>query len=671
MIADLDAEIERLEKKIEECNKAYYDENKSIISDYEYDLLKKRLQELRAQQPKKSAGGLFGDIVVEDKIGYKVNSRFRKINHRKRMMSLANALTLEEFYDYVDKTNRFLKTDIFPECVCELKIDGLSFSAMYHYGKLSYVATRGDGLVGEDVTQNVLQIANFPQKLEAPEVAKLETFEVRGEIYMPKAEFEKLNENLPDDKKFSNPRNAASGTLRQLDSEIVRQRNLGYYAYFIGESSARVVNSQSEALDLLRKLGFIVNEHQKIAGKVEEIVAFHEEIARIRYELDCDIDGIVVKVNSFDLQERLGNTAHDPRWAIAFKFSGITATTKLLAITNQVGRTGVITPVAELVPVNIGGIIVKRATLHNYDEVQRLDLALGDLVQVKRAGDVIPKIVCVEQQNGGEKVSAPTVCPCCGTELVSNDEYVALVCSNHKGCRSQVIDTIRHFASRKGLDINCLGKQSIALFYDLGLLKSVLDIFSLQEHREQLENLDGFGEKSIQNLFASIDECKNADFNKVLYALGIDDVGENVAKLLAGYYKDFDDLLADRALFERVQNINGLGEKVIENLKNYFNNDENLELVNKLKVILNIKQFQKTVGRFSGQSVVFTGSLQSMTRSQAKIQAEALGFKVLTAISGAATYLVYGEDAGSKLKKAQELGVKTISEEEWIKVINL
>ena len=253
---------------------------------------------------------------------------------------------------------------------------------------------------------------------------------------------------------------------------------------------------------------------------------------------------------------------------------------------------------------------------------------------------------------------------------MSNDEYVALVCPNHKGCRSQVIDTIRHFASRKGLDINGLGKQNIALFYDLGLLKSVLDIFSLQEHRERLENLDGFGEKSIQNLFASIDECKNADFNKVLYALGIDDVGENVAKLLAGYYKDFDDLLADRALFERVQNINGLGEKVIENLKQYFNNAENLELVNKLKVILNIKQFQKTVGKFSGQSVVFTGSLQSMTRSQAKIQAEALGFKVLTAISGAATYLVYGEDAGSKLKKAQELGVKTISEEEWIKIVN-
>lgn len=690
---DLNAKILDLEAKIEKYNRAYYDENKSLISDYEYDLLKKELEHLRVKQQEqnnndniniitktatqRSQKGLFGDLdpepqFIEQKVGYHSNSKFAKITHKKRMSSLANALTIEEFYDFIDKTNRFLKCENFPESVCELKIDGLSFSAMYTFGKLKYVATRGDGIVGEDVTNNVLQIDGFPKELpEGSKAAKLSFFETRGEIYMPKDVFENLNKQLPDDKKFSNPRNAASGTLRQLDPEIVRQRCLKYYTYFIGESSEKIVNSQSEALTLLQDLNFIVNQYWKIAKTVEEIIQFHEDIAKIRYSLDCDIDGIVVKINNFEIQNRLGSTAHDPRWAIAYKFSGITAITKLIGITDQVGRTGIVTPVAELTPVNIGGVIVKRATLHNYDEVERLGISIGDLVSIKRSGDVIPKIVSVEQKaDNGIKILPPKICSCCGSKLEKDDKFVAIYCPNHKGCKSQIIDSIRHFASRNGLDISGIGKQTINLFYDLGILKSYMDIFELKKHKETLEKLDGFGEKSTYNLLTSIEESKKVYFNKVLFALGIDEVGENVAKILACHYHDFDDLMSDRKEFSRISNINGFGEQIVKSLIDYFNNEENINTIVKLKEILTILSLKNEKQTFNGKSVVFTGQLQAMTRQQAKLQAEQLGYKVLTDISKSTTYLICGEKAGSKLKKAEEIGIKVLTEDEWIKMNN-
>ena len=676
--SDLRSKISDLEAKIEKYNRAYYDENKSLVSDYEYDLLKKELEKLREQQKASNANkkivNLFGDeeIPIEQKVGYRSSSKFPKITHLKRMMSLANALTLEEFNDFVEKTNRFLKRETFPESVCELKIDGLSFSAVYNFGKLKYVATRGDGLIGEDVSDNVLQIDNFPRELP-PEnfVSKLAIFEVRGEIYMPKDAFEKLNSQLNDDEKFSNPRNAASGTLRQLDPEIVKQRGLKYYTYFIGESSEKIVNSQSQALELLQNLGFAVNSHWKIAKTVEEIIKFHEDISKIRYELDCDIDGVVVKINDFAIQEKLGNTAHDPRWAIAYKFSGITAITKLLGITNQVGRTGIITPVAELAPVNIGGVIVKRATLHNYDEIERLGLCINDLVSIKRSGDVIPKIIGVEKHNNGNKIIVPDICPCCSSRLIKNEKYVAIYCPNYKGCKSQIVDSIRHFSSRNGLDIAGLGRQTISLFYDLGILHSFLDIFDLKKHKEMLERLDGFGEKSTYNLLTAIEESKKIYFNKVLYALGIDEIGENVAKILALHYRDFNELLADSFEFEKIQNVNGFGEQMIGSLKLYFNNPENIKIINKLNEILEIHSLDKNENQvqLNGKSIVFTGTLQTMTRQQAKIQAEQLGYKVMTEISKNTTYLVCGEKAGSKLKKAQEMGIKILSEEEWKKTI--
>ena len=682
-------EIIKLEDKLQKCNKAYYDDNKSIISDYEYDLLKKKLIKLKEENKdildnfnkNNNNGGLFGEEnfhnanQVEKQVGYKANSKFAKITHKKRMMSLANALTDEEFDNFVEKTNRFLKINDFPESVCELKIDGLSFSAMYKYGRLEYVATRGDGIVGEDVSNNVLQIPNFPVELKYVDGTKiqpkeLETFEVRGEIYMPKDTFEKLNDELPEDKKFSNPRNAASGTLRQLDASIVKERGLSYYTYFIGATSDKIVNNQADVLILLEKLGFVVNKHWKITKSVSEIKEFHEYIGKIRYELDCDIDGVVVKINSFDIQDKLGFTSTDPRWAIAYKFSGITAITKIVGIKNQVGRTGVITPVAELVPVNIGGVIVKRATLHNYDEIERLGIGINDEVVVKRAGDVIPKIVSLEKKsNNSKEIEKPVICPCCGEKLVNDSDYVAVVCNNHKYCKDQIIDRIRHFTSRDGFDITGLGKQNIICFYELGFLQKITDIFELKKHREDMIALDGFGEKSIDNLLNSIEEKKVIQFNKFLYALGIADVGENVAKIIATNYRTLDDLLEDKEEFKKIQNINGLGEKLITNLIKYFNNGENLEILKYLNNICKIKQLEVKTGKFSGKSVVFTGTLQTMTRQQAKIQAEELGFKVLTEISGNTNYLVCGEKAGSKLKRAQELNVEVLTEDDWKQMI--
>lgn len=687
-------EIQSLEKKIEKYNKAYYDENKSLISDYEYDLLKKKLTALRKEacafkdcdikidksnEKEKQQSNLFGEEVsnennnqlIERSIGYKANAKFKKITHKKKMMSLANALNLNELNDFFEKTKRFLKADAFPESICELKIDGLSFSAVYKYGVLQYVATRGDGLIGEDVTKNVLQIANFPQELQKidgviNQPCEMECFEARGEIFMPKNAFERLNENLSDDEKFSNPRNAASGTLRQLDANIVKERQLSYYAYFIGNTSKDIVSTQADALKVLEQLGFIVENHWKIAKTEQDIIDFHEQIAKIRYTLECDIDGVVVKINSFKTQQILGTTASDPRWAIAYKFSGITAITKLIGVKNQVGRTGVITPVAELLPVNIGGVIVKRATLHNYDEIKRLGLSIGDNVVVKRSGDVIPKIVSIEEKNkeNDEPILPPKNCPCCSAELVYSDEYVAIVCPNRNGCKDQIVDKIRHFVSREGFDVNGLGKQNISRFYDLGFLKKPTDIFSLKNHTAELSSLEGFGQKSVMNLLASIEEKKHIIFNKFLYALGIGDIGENVAKIIAKQYKDIDEMLADKQ-FSKLQNINGIGGKMIQNFISFFQQADNLEMVSELKQICNILPIENIETKFSGKSVVFTGSLQTMTRQQAKIQAEEAGFKVLTDISKATTFLVFGEKAGSKLKKAQELGIEILSEGQW------
>ncbi len=677
---ELENKIKDLELKIEKYNKAYYDENKSLISDYDYDLLKKELEHLRSLQDKKKDENkmmqvdLFGNFVepklVEQKVGYLANSKFKKITHKTKMTSLANALTQEEFYDFVTKTNRFLKCEKFPESVCELKIDGLSFSAVYNFGKLKYVATRGDGIIGEDVTENAKQIQDFPQELpQDNDVSKLDFFEVRGEIYMPKDFFEKLNNELNDNEKFSNPRNAASGTLRQLKPEIVRKRGLKYYTYFICDNGKKITNSQSESLKLLKDLGFVVNEYWEIAKSVDDIINFHEKIFKIRYNLDCDIDGIVVKINDFKIQERLGFTMHDPRWAIAYKFSGVTAITKLINITNQVGRTGIITPVAELEPINIGGVIIKRATLHNYDEINRLGLFIGDLVSVKRSGDVIPKIISVEKHvENGIKIVPPEVCPCCGSNLKKDDNFVAIYCPNHKGCKNQIIDSIRHFASRDCLDISGLGRQTINLFYDYKILTNFLDIFNIKNYKERLENTKGFDKKSVFNLLESIEKSKKVFFNKILFALGINEVGENVAKILAKYYHDFNDLLLDKESFSRVRDVNGLGGQIIDSLIKYFNDPENIKVINKLNEILFIMPLENNENNLNGKSVVFTGTLKTMTRQQAKLQAEKNGYKVLTEISSNTTYLVYGEKAGSKLKKAKELNIKLLSEDEWIKI---
>lgn len=660
-------DIIAIEKQIAEYDRAYYDLDDPLVSDAEYDKLKQKLQKLKSELPTQL--GLFGNSEV---VGYEPNERFKKIKHSEQMYSLDNAFNTDDISDFIEKIQRFLDTSDFPEFICELKIDGLSFSARYEDGKLIYLLTRGNGIYGEDITQNAQSIKNLPIKINnAPNI-----IETRGEIYMKKSIFFKLNESL--EKKFANPRNAAAGSIRNLDPEVVATRELDYFAYSVGEvSSFDFKISQSELLNNLADIGFNVNPYRKVCNSIKEIEEFYQYIASIRHELDYDIDGIVIKVNDTKLQDRLSFTAKSPRWAIAYKFSGIEAETTVTGITHQVGRTGIVTPVAELDPVNIGGVIVKRATLHNYDEIIRLGLKIGDTVKIKRSGDVIPQIISVNSNKrpiNAIEINIPNVCPCCGSVLSKDkDEDVAIKCPNQHGCKDQIIGNIIHFASRNAFNILGLGEKYIEKFFDLSILKNISDIFDLQNHRDTIVSLEGFGEKSYQNLIQSIEASKNISFDKFLYALGIKGVGETVSKTIASYYLSIDNLIHSiQTNADNTSSIDGIGEVVTHEIKQYFSDPHNFEVIKSLIPKINIAQYQVNSNKpFNGQTIVFTGTLSSMSRAEAKLQAEKLGFKIMSSISSNTDYLVYGQDSGSKLKTATELGIKQLNEEEWLKFVKL
>ena len=695
----LELEIANLKAEISKHNIAYHQKDEPLISDAEFDKLIIRLNQLEEEIDKNAP--LFDGL---DLVGAKPADGFRKIAHRRPMLSLANAFDKADIADFLERIARFLavsqdkKDEEYKkaqEFFCETKIDGLSFSASYQNGVLLHVVTRGDGEEGEDVTANIKTIKDFPIKLATNNPPQY--IEIRGEVYMAKLDFIELNQiqELNGDKLFANPRNASAGSLRQLDSAITAKRKLSYFAYGLGDySSDFICDSQADFNFCLREWGFVVDDKAKICIGINEIIDFYQEIAQIRYQLPFDVDGMVYKLNDFNLQKRLGFVARSPRFAIAHKFPPEQAKTKIQDIILQIGRTGAVTPVAMLQPVNIGGVLVMRATLHNQEEIARKDIRIGDIVVVQRAGDVIPQIVEVDfnerKFNNVEIFNFPKICPACNSLIIKKDEDVVLRCSGGMKCSSQLKETIKHFVSKDALDIIGLGKKQIDNFFADGLISSFVDIFQLEKRQTDefyaLINRAGWGKKSLDNLWQSINQRRIVVLDKFIYAIGIRHLGETLSKTLAKHfisYQDFKNKMINIAVqpiesrlnnhdYQELVAIDGVGEKIAEALVDFFQDNSHFQMMVDLESELEIIDFKndKNDSPLANKTVVFTGTLEKMSRMEAKKVAEGFGMKVVGSISSKTDFLVAGEEAGSKLKKAQELNIKILNEDDWLKMIS-
>lgn len=668
--------LKQLATEIAAHNEAYYKENAPLISDAEYDRLFNLNLELEE---------LFPHLILPNspskQVGFTAAKEFAKVAHSIPMLSLGNASSNEDVKDFVSRIKNFLRLDHFPHFLCEPKIDGLSFAATYKNGKFVVGSTRGDGFVGEDITANLRTIKHFPAQISAaPEI-----LEVRGEVYMEKADFAKLNEQqeLADKPKFANPRNAAAGSLRQLDPNITAARPLKYFIYATGGNSQKIAGAQDELLKRLKNYGFIVNDIGKLVTTEEELLSFYEYLKNIRDTLAYEIDGVVYKLNDFALQERMGFIARSPRFAIAHKFPATVGKTRLLGITVQVGRTGVLTPVAELEPISIGGVVVSRATLHNHQEISRKDIRIGDYVYLQRAGDVIPQVTGVDLNNrpkDAEEFMFPKNCPSCGAHLHNKEEDIIIRC-NSLNCPAQEYQRIYHFVSRDALDIDGLGRKQVEFLMQRDLITDPVDIFLLKDKKtvvEELEDTAGWGKKSVGNLLISIDKAKNVSLNRFIYALGIRHIGESNAKVLAREFTTAGNFLTkmqklaggDTDIYNRLNDLDGVGEKILNDIIGFFEIEENIVIIQKLIDILNIGDYLKEAASkpLDGKIIVFTGSLATLSRAEAKVQAEKSGAKVSNTVSSNTDLVVAGAEAGSKLKKAAELGVKIIDENEWVKL---
>ncbi|MCC7037336.1 MAG: NAD-dependent DNA ligase LigA [Alphaproteobacteria bacterium] len=669
-------EADTLRRQLKRHDKAYHQKDAPEISDAEYDALKNRLREIEAAFP---------NLVTPDSptqtVGYAPLREFKKIRHAVPMLSLSNSFADEDVTDFVDRVRKFL---LIPdtqkvEVLAEPKIDGLSCSLRYESGQLVYAATRGDGEEGEDVTENVKTIKSVPQSLPkgVPDV-----LEVRGEIYMTREDFQKLNKAQEEagDKIFANPRNGAAGSLRQLDVRITAKRPLRFYGYALGEVSAPFAETQDGIRKKLENWGFDVPVPTTVAGSAAELLAFHEQVYHTRPEIPYDIDGVVYKVNDLDYQKRLGFISRSPRWATAHKFPAEQAETILKKISIQVGRTGVLTPVAELEPVNVGGVIVSRATLHNEDEIGRKGVYEGARIIIQRAGDVIPQVVRVVNTQPDKVFKFPATCPECGSLAVREEDEAATRCTGGLVCPAQAVERLKHFVSKYAFDIEGLGEKIIKEFWDEGIIKMPGDIFRLEKHAEALKTREGWGELSVKNLLAAVEERRSIGLDRFIYALGIRQVGQATARKLALHYSSLENLLAQMkdaqdhssAAYHALDDIGDIGASMAEDIVAFFAEKHNLDVIHDLKKELNVKDFErpKTVeSAVTGKTVVFTGKLTKMGRDEAKAQAESLGAKVAGAVSKNTDSLIAGEDAGSKMKKAAELGVKVLTEDEWLALI--
>ena len=684
------AELTYLAEEIAEADRLYHQEDAPALTDAQYDAMRRRNSALELRYP-----SLRREDSPTFRVGAAPSEKFAKITHAVPMLSLENAFSDEDVVEFGARVRRFLgigRNEALA-ITAEPKIDGLSASIRYEKGVLVYGVTRGDGTVGEDITANIKTIASIPHKLKGDSTP--DVVEVRGEVYFPRSEFLALNERQAESggKTFANPRNAAAGSLRQLDAEITRARNLAFFAYAWGEVSEPLAESQYEAVQKFATWGFTVNPLMRRHDTIEGLIEHYHEIEALRSSLDYDIDGVVYKVDRLDLQGRLGFVSRAPRWAIAHKFPAEKAITKLLEIDIQVGRTGALTPVAKLEPVTVGGVVVSNATLHNEDEIVRKDVRVGDMVTVQRAGDVIPQIlgpVLDEASERGDAFEFPTVCPVCGSHAVrekkENGELDAIRrCTGGLVCRAQAVEQLKHFVSRNAMDIDGLGEKQVTAFFEQGTIQNAADIFHLREMDEQkgrgdrLRDQDGWGPTSARNLFAAIDERRSVELHRFIFALGIRHVGETTAKLLGRHYGSFAALReamkaagdADSDAWQDLLGIDGIGAVVARSIVEFFNEAHNEEVLDALLLEVSPQEAEavKTDSSVSGKTVVFTGSLERLSRTEAKNQAESLGAKVSGSVSKKTDILVAGPGAGSKLKKAQELEITIMTEDEWIALI--
>jgi len=668
----------QLAEDIRAHNAAYYQEDAPTVSDAEYDALFAQLVALE---------DAFPDLRTEDSptrtVGAAPAQGFAKVRHTVPMLSLGNAFDDEDVGEFLARIRRFLNMgeDEPLEIVGEPKIDGLSVSLRYERGVFVRGATRGDGSEGEDITANLRTIGDIPNEIsgDVPDV-----LEVRGEVYLAKSAFRALNEaqETAGAKVFANPRNAAAGSLRQLDSTVTASRPLRMFAYSWGELSADIAETQWGFLKTIAAWGFQTNPISRLCTSLEDILSLYSDIGELRAALDYDIDGVVYKVNRLDLQNRLGFVSRAPRWAIAHKFPAEQATTVLNGIDIQVGRTGSLTPVARLEPVTVGGVVVSNATLHNEDEIRRKDVRVGDTVIVQRAGDVIPQVVRVVEDKrpaGSEPYAFPVTCPVCGSEAVRDEDEAVRRCTGGLICSAQVVERLKHFVSRNAFDIKRLGAKHIVAFHADGLIDGPADIFRLEDRKDELLEREGWGAQSGENLLAAIRDRRTIGFDRFIYALGIRQVGQATARLLARNYgtlKDWRSAMAEAQdhesqAYQDLLDIDGIGESVANDILAFLHEEHNRTVLNDLNGLLTIEPLAAVANDspVAGKTVVFTGTLEKMTRSEAKARAEALGAKVSGSVSAKTDLLIAGPGAGSKAKKAAELGVETIDEDAWLEMI--
>lgn len=653
--------IEELRSQIVFHEKKYYVDNDPQISDHEFDLLVRELEQLEKLHP---------DLVTPDsptqRVGEQPLEGFTTVVHARPMLSLDNCFSTKELRDFEDRIRRLLPGENL-DYVAELKIDGLGISVFYRGGRFTQAVTRGDGLHGDDVTANVKTIRSFPMR-----IANAQDVEVRGEIYLPYASFQKINRQREENGEppFANPRNAAAGSIRLLDPKEVATRRLDVFLYSIF-INGREMDSQWNNLESLRALGFKTNPASKPCSSLDEVIAFYEEWQANRDQLDYDVDGIVVKINRTDQRDRLGSTAKFPRWAISYKFPARQGTTRIKDIRIQVGRTGALTPVAILEPVKLSGITISRSTLHNEDEIQRKDIRIGDHVLIERSGDVIPKVIAAmkERRTGHEKRFVfPRTCPVCGSAAFRSKEEAVSRCTN-PSCPAKLRESLLHFASRRAMDIEGLGAALVDQLLAKNLVASIPDIYKLTQ--EDLENLERMGIKSSQNLLDQIEKSKSRDLSRLIFAMGIRHVGERTAQALASYARDLDKLAA--ASVEELTQVEDVGPKVAESIVFFLRQPENRATIERLKKAgLNFRLTPSETqgrGQLSGQVFVLTGKLEALSREEAKQKIEDLGGTVGDSVSRRTSVVVVGESPGSKLKRAQDLGIQTMEEDEFLKLL--
>ncbi len=665
--AEIQKRLKKLSTEIKKHSNLYYNLDKPKISDKEYDILVKENNYLENKFPH-----LILDNSPNKIIGAKIKSQFEKIKHSSQMYSLGNAFNKDDVLEFIKKAIKFLnfKNNYSFDFICEPKIDGLSLNLLYQNGILVSASTRGDGLIGENVTNNIYNIKDIPKKLTNKYPQKIE---IRGEVFINKSDFEKINSKLSKNDQFANPRNAAAGSLRQLDVSISHKRPLNFIAHGIG-----VCTDDYDNIDnYFKKLNLWkipTSKFKQKCNSIEQIMEHYESINNLRNKIDYDIDGVVIKINKFNIQNRLGYVGKNPRWAVALKFSSEKANTIIKSIDLQVGRTGAITPVARLNPINIGGVLISNASLHNFDEINKKNINVLDTVEVERAGDVIPYVNRLIKKNdkNQKKIIPPKICPVCKSPTVKEKGEAILRCSNTYECYAQKLGQIYHFIGKKSLNIDGFGEKQAKQFFDLKFINQIEDIFNLKKYEKEIVNLDGWGELSFFNLIESIENSKNINLDKFIYSLGIRFIGEVNSEILANQFLSIDNFILSIGDSKKLDNVDGLGPKAISSITHFLKNKKNVSTIKNLKNILKINKINKNIHNnfFTNKHLVFTGTLNKLSRDEAKYLAKTKGAKILSSISKNTDYLILGNKSGSKELKAKQLGIEIINEKEFLEKIN-